>query len=168
MEHASPIFNNCDNVNYMRYIGYQDINCYKDKDSVENFLFSDENINKMSIKITDNLKGVSKHNKSIKVPDKTIRNVLSQVFTTYSPEIGDMYSRDMMYKDNNYTNSIIDKVIDTITSQVSYDIGMINCNNKLTKWTTVLGDFNRHNLQSHSKIKLRENKPPSMLFNMNY
>jgi hypothetical protein len=171
MQYATSI---CDdkyeNINYMRYVGYQDIKCNKHSESAEQFLFSEENINEISQKITQLLIGVGKNNKPIKVPDKTIISVLSQVFTNHVPETGDIYTRYNIPSNSN-TNSvfrIIDVTINIITSHVRNDLGIREYNSKLTKWTTVLGNFNQHNLQSHSKIKLRERRPNPMLFNMNY
>jgi hypothetical protein len=51
---------------------------------------------------------------------------------------------------------------------VKGNLGMDDNNSKLTIWTTVLGDFNEHGLQSHPKIKLREKRPAPLQFNMNY
>ena len=63
---------------------------------------------------------------------------------------------------------MMDEVINIITTDVKVNLGMEENNAKLTVWTTVLEDFNEHGLRSHSKIKLRENRPQPMMFNMNY
>ena len=45
---------------------------------------------------------------------------------------------------------------------------MINANKQLSKWTTILGDFNKYGLRGHSQIKVNNKRPQSMMFNMNY
>ena len=61
-----------------------------------------------------------------------------------------------------------DQVINIITSDVKNNLGMDQCNSKLTIWTTVLGDFNDAGLRSHPPIKLKERRPTTMLFHMRY
>ena len=41
-------------------------------------------------------------------------------------------------------------------------------NEKLTIWTTLLGDFNEHGLRQYPPIKLRNKRPDPMLFHMRY
>ena len=45
---------------------------------------------------------------------------------------------------------------------------MQEANSKLTKWTTVLGDFNLHQLRSHDVIKILNKHPQHMQFFENY
>ena len=45
---------------------------------------------------------------------------------------------------------------------------MADCNNSLSIWNSLYGDFNEAGLRAHPKIKLRERRPATMQFNMNY
>jgi hypothetical protein len=114
--------------------------------------------------------GVDKQNRPIIVPDKTICSVMSSVYENFRPETGDIFTRYNIPKarSQNYVQQMIDEVINIITTDVKVNLGMDECNRNLSIWTTVLGDFNEHGLRSHSKIKLRENRPMPMMFNMMY
>jgi len=131
---------------------------------------SKKNIDQISSKITELLKGFDKKNRSIIVPNSTIYNVMLSVYTSFIPKTGDIFSRYNILKDNkeNYIQTMIDDVINIIVTDIKNNIEIDECNKKLNIWTTVLGDFNEHGLRSHNKIKLREKRPMPMAFNMNY
>jgi hypothetical protein len=171
MEYATRICGEVCNDSFIKHVGYSD-NIYGANygQSCTGKFFSKENINKMSCKITELLMGVNKDNRPIVVPDKTICSVMSSVYQSYRPETGDIYSRYNIPKsrENNGIQRMMDEVINIITTDVKVNLGMEENNSKLTVWTTVLGDFNEHGLRSHSKIKLRENRPMPMMFNMMY
>ena len=163
MEYATEICGEICNDQFIKHVGYIDNICIQN-------LYSKVNINKISCKITELLMGVNKDNRPIIVPDKTICSVMSAVYENFTPETGDIYSRYNIPKaqETDYIQRIIDEVINIITADVKVNIGMEECNKNLSIWTTVLGDFNLHNLRSHSKIKLRERRPQPMAFQMNY
>lgn len=167
MEYGDEIYTeNCHeicNVQFIKHVGYMDDVCTRS-------FYSKKNIDKISHKITELLMGVDKHNRPIIVPDKTICNVMSTVHENYRPETGDIYTRYNIPKERETNNiqNMIDQVINIITTDVKINLGMDECNKNLSVWTTVLGDFNTHGLQSHSKIKLRERRPQPMAFQMNY
>ena len=163
MEYATEICGEICNDQFIKHVGYIDNICIKN-------LYSKENINKISCKITELLMGVNKDNRPIVVPDKTICSVMSSVYENFRPETGDIYSRYNIPKaeEPDCIQRMIDEVINIITTDVKVNLGMDECNRNLSIWTTVLGDFNLHNLRSHSKIKLRERRPQPMAFQMNY
>lgn len=163
MEYASNIDGDLFNDEFIKHVGYN----YSYN---MNSFFSKNNIKKISRKITELLMGVDKYNRRIIVPDKTIKSVMSSVYHNFTPEIGDIFGRYNIPKINDVDNiqMMIDEVINIITTDVKVNLGMDECNQKLTVWTTVLGDFNEHGLRSHSKIKLKENRPMPLMFNMNY
>lgn len=171
MEYATGICGEICNDQYIKHVGYTDHICdsFCEPSCTRRF-YSQSNINKISRKITELLMGVDKNNRPIIVPDKTICSVMSAVYQSFRPETGDIHSRYIVPKerDQNYVQRMIDEVINIITTNVKDSLGMEECNKKLSIWTTVLGDFNKHGLKSHSKIKLRENRPMPMMFNMNY
>lgn len=158
MEYGTPIHNNA----FMKHVGYIENNCDKE-------YFSPNNIQKISNKITELLMGVDEYNRKIIVPDSTISNIMSSVLDNYMPEIGDIHTRYIIQnKYVNKINKLNDQVINIIVTNTKNEIEIAINNKKLTIWTTLLGDFNKHGLNSHSKIKLREKRPQPMLFNMNY
>ena len=132
--------------------------------------YSRNNIDKISKKITELLQGVDKQNRKIVVPNKTITNVMSDVYENFKPATGDIYARYNIPGSGNpnYLQTMIDQVINIITTDVKVNLGMDECNSKLTAWTTILGDFNEHGLRRHDIIKLKEKRPMPMAFNMNY
>ena len=136
---------------------------------IQNF-FSKDNVNTISKKITELLMGVDPQNRPIIVPNTTIAGVMNDIYKNYRPHTGDIYSRYIIIPNeyNTYIQDITDQVIEVITSDVRVNLEMEENNRKLSIWTTVLGDFNKHGLQQHPQIKLRVKRPTPMLFNMNY
>lgn len=160
------------NDQYIKHVGFSDKICSSEcAASCVHKLFSRDNINAISCKITELLQGVNKDNRKIIVPDKTICSVMSAVYNTFRPETSDIYSRYNIPNrgSTSYTQRMIDEVINIIVSDVKVNLGMDECNSKLDIWEgLVLGDFNKNGLRAHSQIKLRERKPPGMLFFSNY
>lgn len=158
----------CDD-NYMRHVGWsttvsQNSSCYHK-------FFSPITVNIISRKVTELLMGVNPENKPIKVTDRVICGVMSQVFDTFRPTTGDIYGRYNVpngYGVDSYVQNMIDQTIEIIYSEVRTTLEMEENNKKLTIWTTVYGDFNEHGLRQHSYIKTRNKKPSTMQFNMNY
>jgi hypothetical protein len=162
MEHGEQIYNTKFKKNVLHngdlYVDGVDFSISKE-------LFSKQNINKVSSKITQLLQGIDSKNRKIIIPDKTIGSIMSTVYNNFNPVRSDMYST---YQTNSDLTQVNDQVINIITSDIKNNIGMEECNSKLSIWTTVLGDFNQHGLRQHSSIKIREKRPNPMLFNMNY
>lgn len=175
MEYATKICGESCNDQFIKYVGYNGYNshiCNSEcgESCIQQQFFSKENINQISYKITELLMGVDKDNRPIIVPDKTICSIMSSVYDNFLPETGDIYSRYNIKNTrvSNYFQRMIDEVINIITTDVKVNLGIEECNKNLTIWNTVLGNFNKNGLQSHSKIKLREKRPMTMAFNMNY
>ena len=151
------------NDQFYKHVGFSDSEGLSD-------FFSKQNRVVVSAKITELLSGVDSKNRNIIVPDKTIASIMSAVYENFRPETSDIYSRYNIPQggSQDYLTRMNDQVINIITTDVKNNLGMDNCNSKLTIWTTVLGDFNEHGLRQHGPIKLKERRPTSMLFNMNY
>jgi hypothetical protein len=164
MEYAKPLNHEiCDN-NYMKYVGYQENNeCIKE-------YFSKRTIRIISNKVTELLMGVDPQNRPIIVPDQTICNIMSNIQENFRPETGDIYTRYIIVNTNgsSLVQDMINQVIEVIVSDVRTNLGMEEYNSKLTKWTTLLGDFNPHGLRSHAPIKLRKKRPMPMQIHMHY
>jgi hypothetical protein len=153
----------CDENSY-RYVGWTGGSCVDQ-------LFDPQTVAMISKKVTELTLGVLPNNQPIIVPDETICHVIFQIYSSYRPRTGDPFTRYFIPSGEgpqDYVQSIIDQTIEIITSDVSNSLEMQQNNEKLTAWTTVLGDWNEHGLQSHSQIKVRNKRPAPMQFNMNY
>lgn len=152
--------------NYIRHPGWKEDNVCIRK------YFGPQTVRTISRKITELLQGVDKQNRPIIVPDNTIHSVMNEIYTSYRPQTGDIYGRYTVPRSEpeNDVQSMIDQVIEVITSDVRTNLGMQECNEALSVWTTVLGDFNEHGLRQHSKIKVRERNTShrGMVSFMNY
>lgn len=171
MEYAINVCGEVCDDQYVKHVGYSEHMCTnKCGQSCMQDFYSKKNINKISCKITELLMGVNKDNRPIIVTDKVICSVMSAVYENFRPETGDIFTRYNIPKSRsqNYVQRMIDEVINIITTDVKNNLGMIEANEALTIWTTVLGDFNEHGLRSHPVIKLRERRPQPMAFQMNY
>lgn len=152
------------NDNFNRYIGYSD-------NELTKLLFSIPNLTKISKKITQLLDGLDPEGRPIIIHLDTVGMVLSSVYCNFRPPTGDIYARYNILAPTqqiNYFQQIVNETIEIIVSANRNQIETIINNNKLTVWTTLLGDFNEHGLSSHSIIKTREKRPDPFQFNMNY
>ena len=159
--------------NYYRYVGYKTTE-YPGNPVQK--LFSQLVLNQTKKKITNLLKGVNSEGRDIIVPIETIGNVFSQ-FLNNEPtnrELGDIYSRFTIEnpEEKGFVESIVERSIEVIVSTIKNEYEMIENNKKLSIWTTVLGDFNKHGLNSYSQSQItgaiRKKRPQTMAFNMNY
>ncbi|MHA2038973.1 MAG: hypothetical protein ACW98X_21300 [Promethearchaeota archaeon] len=157
---------NIQDDNFYRYAGYEQSNtCIKE-------YFSHNTICMISDKITQLLIGVHPSNKQIKVSDKVIAHVMSQIQDTFRPTTGSIQSRytipDSGDEPESYIQNMISQVIELIVSNVKNDYMMEENNKKLSVWDSVLGTFNKNQLLAHPPIKINNNRPASFQFNMNY
>jgi len=146
--------NICDD-NYMRFVGWNEDYSYNP--SLSQY-FCQRTVNTISRQVTQNLNGVGPNNRPIIVTDQVICHVMSNVYQDSRGKVGDIYTIFTIpdVSRENYVLDMIDRCIEIITNNVSNEYGMIEYNSKLTKWTTVLGDFNKQGLRSHDIIKMRE------------
>lgn len=152
--------------NFYRYSGYNPSSpCY---DSY----FSQKTVDIISRQVTQNLLGLLPDNRPIKVTDNVIGNVMSSVYQDRMSKVADIYTIYTIPDSRpvDFNNDMIDRVINIITQNIRIEYEMIKNNENLTKWTTILGDFNKHNLRSHSEIKVRERNTShrGMISWMNY
>lgn len=150
---------------YTKYVGYQDTN-----PCIEKF-FNIQTVKTISNKITQLLMGVHPENRPIIVPDKTIYNVMDNIYYSYRPPTGDIYGRYNVptgTTTRSYVQDMIDQVIEVIVSDVKTTYETDINNSKLSVWTTVLGNFNDNGLRGHDVIKTLLKRPAPFQFNMNY
>ena len=140
------------NTNLLKHPGWRETNTCVKK------YFSNDTVNLISRKITELLQGVDPEGRDIIVPNSTIAGIMSEIYSSFRPPTGDIYSRFNIPsgEPSNYVQSMIDQVIEIITSDVQNNLGIEENNRKLTAWTTVLGTFNEHGLRSHDELKIRK------------
>ena len=155
--------------NYYRYTAWQSYAPVKR-------LFSKQVLECTQKNITKLLKGVDPNGRDIIVPIETIGSVFSQ-FLNNQPtnrELGDIYSRFIIEnpREKGLVESIVERSVSVIVQTITNEYGMIENNKKLSIWTTILGDFNKHGLNSYSQSQItgaiRKKRPQTMAFNMNY
>lgn len=149
MEYAQ----NINNGDFIRYVGYTE-----STPGIKN-LFSDANLNTISYKITQLLEGIDPEGRSIVVPKSTISGVIDNIYQSQKPAVGDIFTRYIVPTNNgceDMVQNIINQTIEVIVSDIRNTIGMDEHNKSLSIWTTVLGDFNEHQLRGHAPIKIRE------------
>lgn len=151
--------------NYIRHIGWSESN-----DCVSDF-FSTKTADLISKKVTELTKGVDKLGRKIIVPHERIYEVMDGVYQTRTVPVGDIYSRYIVpnNEQNNLVQQLIDQSIEVITSHIRNELGMEEQNQTFNIWhATLLGDFNPNNLRQFPPLKIREKRPATMQFNMNY
>ena len=165
MEHGDLISENCNN-NYLKHVGYTE----EDNPCIQKY-FSVTTIKIIQQKVTELTLGVDPDNRPIQVSEDVICNVMSQIYDSFKPAVGDIFTRYNIPTGStsvSYVDDMINQVIEVIVSDIRNTTMMEENNKKLTAWTTLLGDFNEHNLRSHSIIKVQNKRPAPFQFNMNY
>lgn len=158
MEYGDLIETN-NNLNNLRHVGYND-----EGHECNNKFFSQEVVDLISKKVSELTYGLDELNRKIVVSDQGIIEVMDSVYNNFTPETGDIFGRYNVIGINleSDISRMIDRVIQIIVSTLRNEKEMEQNNKKLSVWTTVLGDFNEHGLQSHPQIKLRNNHIPLM------
>lgn len=152
---------------YLRNIGWEG--------SIQNkpqykYLFSTEHLTSLQKKITQLLQGLDQYGRPIIVPIDTIASVLNEVVSNNAPIVGDIYTRYILpdiESNRNDFRDIVDRTIEIVVSSIRNEYETIQCNQKLTVWNNLLGDFNKQGLRAHAPLKMRNNGPKRFQFNMN-
>ena len=151
----------------MKYVGY--------RESKDASLFTKRNLDFISKKITEKLKGIRYDNRDIIVPNETIASVLSNVYESFRPEsLGSIYGRytfppDSSLDADDYIKNIVNQTMAIIVSDVKNTTEIEENNKKLSVWTTVLGEgLNDHGLRAYPPIKIREKRPDPFQFHIRY
>lgn len=165
MEYGTEIYGPFCDDNYIKHVGYSESNpCIKK-------YFDSETVRTISQKVTELTMGVNPENRPIIVPNSTICSVMNEIYDSYRPPTGDIFSRYIVPSgttSESYVQSMIDQVIEIIVSNIRNSLGMEEANSKLSIWTTVYGNFNSSGLRQYAPIKVRNKRPAAMQFNMNY
>ena len=149
--------------NSMRYVGWQ-------SDCQYSNLYSKKVIKYIQNQVTDLLSKMYPNSAKQLVTEQLVYNTMSSIYDTNRSNVGDIYSRYIVPTIELRCDeaTIVHRTINTIVKCISDEKDMIDANKKLSKWTTVYGDFNKYGLRAHSQIKLSEKHPQHMMFNMNY
>jgi hypothetical protein len=165
-EYGVSLLDKPDDLSSMRHVGWMSDIDVPGKNMYQ-VLYSQETVNYISQTVTKYLYPLM--NKSIIVPDEQIREMINSVWETEKGgDMADMYTKDTFDFNKNGFDRIVGITIQSITSQIRNQHEMTTVNNSLNIWNQLYGDFNEAGLRAHPKIKLRENHPQYMAFNMNY
>jgi len=145
---------------HMKFVG-TDIN----ENPIIKEFFSKKYVDHISRECTKLLKGVDELGRDIVIPDKRILEVMNVVEQSFNFATG---FDAPQYSPYGYIRKMVEECIERIVYDVSNTLAIEQCNNKKTIWTTVLGDFNKEKLQSHSSIKIRQKHPNLFQINMRY
>ena len=156
-----------DRLDMNQYVGWFTIT---DWNPLIQKLFTKTTLRVIQGKVSEYLTGVEPNGKKIIPTERVVVAALYGVFKQHHPHTGDIYGKytvvDQTQRDD-YAY-IVDKTISLLVQGIRDDIGMAEQNQKLTIWTTVLGDFNEHGLRQHPPIKVCNKRPDPMLFHMRY
>jgi|MDTD01.1.fsa_nt_gb hypothetical protein len=173
MEYGVRLSDGPHDYNNERFVGWSanllEGNCQQYTD-----LYKQETVNYIQQQVSNYLMPLS--GKPVIVPDQQIREMITSVWNVESVRPANIYTKDTFNNvGTQWENStqtpykrIVEIVIQSITSQLRNQKEMADCNNSLSIWNSLYGDFNEAGLRAHPKIKLRERRPATMQFNMNY
>lgn len=136
-----------------------------------NRIFSTQNVEMIGEEVTKLLKGVDPTGRDIVFPSDKIVHVLNQLYESQKGKnIGDIFSRFHISgtEQRDEVLEINSQAINLISNDIRNTLEMTQCNEKLDKFKTILGDFNTLGLRSHSKIYTRQRKPNTMEFHMRF
>jgi hypothetical protein len=116
------------------------------------------------------------HNELVKrglnmiVAPHVLWDVMSSVSLTNDPIVGDIHSRYVVSngKSRDDLLQLNTRVLNTIVNTIVDEYDTIRQNARLTKWTSVLGEFNAEGLRGHDILKTKENDYRKGFFVYNY
>lgn len=156
-----------DRIDMNQYVGWFTV---ADWNPLVQRLFTKTTVRVIQQKTSDYLLGVEPNGKKIVPTERVVIASLYGVFKNFHPTTGDIYGKytvvDQTQRDD--YSYIVDQTISLLVQGIRDDIGMAEQNQKLTIWTTVLGDFNEHGLRQYPPIKINNKRPDPMLFHMRY
>jgi len=156
-----------DRLDMNQYVGWFTV---ADWNPLVQRLFTKTTIRVIQEKTSQYLLGVEPNGKKIVPTERVVIAALYGIFKNFHPTTGDIYGKylvvDQTQRDD--YSYIIDQTISLLVQGIRDDIGMAEQNQKLTIWTTVMGDFNEHGLRQYPPIKINNKRPDPMLFHMRY
>ena len=147
--------------NYGRYVGIEQTSIY-DK------LYDDKLICNIQHYLAEKLRPFEKQKRKVVIDKEIIISVMQNIISARIPNTGDIYTHYTIPNEEDDISDIINRTIQILYSDIKNEMEMEQNNAKLSVWSTLYGDFNKQGLRAHAPVKIRKNKPQSMLFNMNY
>jgi hypothetical protein len=147
--------------NYGRYVGVEQISIYDE-------LYNDKVVCNIQRFLAEKLRPFEKDKKKVVIDKEIIISVMQNIISARIPNVGNIYTHYIIPNEEDDISDIINRTIQVLYSDIKNEMEMEQNNSKLTIWSTLYGDFNKHGLRAHAPVKIRKNKPQSMLFNMNY
>jgi hypothetical protein len=157
-----------DRLDLNQFVGWETIT---DWNPLTQKLFTKTTVHVIQQKVADYLTGVDANGRRIVPSERVVVTALFGIFREHAPRTGDIYGKFLVVDDSKRDDYayIVDKTISLLVQGIRDDLGMAEQNQKLTIWTTVLGDFNEHGLRQHPPLKINNGKRPDpMLFHMRY
>jgi hypothetical protein len=157
-----------DRLDMNQFVGWETISAWN---PLTQKLFTKTTVHVIQQKVADYLTGVDASGRRIIPSERVVVTALFGIFREHAPRTGDIYGRFLVVDDSKRDDYayIVDKTISLLVQGIRDDLGMAEQNQKLTIWTTVLGDFNEHGLRQHPPLKINNGKRPDpMLFHMRY
>ena len=157
-----------DRLDLNQYVGW---NTISDWNPLTQKLFTKTTVHVIQQKVADYLTGVDANGRRIIPTERVVTTALFGIFREHAPRTGDIYGRFLVVDESKRDDYayIVDKTISLLVQGIRDDLGMAEQTQKLTIWTTVLGDFNEHGLRQHPPLKINNGKRPDpMLFHMRY
>lgn len=155
------------NDNFYRHAGYDDN--YISPGEKE--FFSQKTVDYISTKVSEMTMGFDSKGRKIVVPSETILGVMNEIWRTYKPLVGSIYSRyhvPVEKHEQDKVTRVVDQVIEIIVADIQTNYDMQISNSKLNAWNTVYGEHNEHGIRSHAPVKIRNKHPTRAQFFMNY
>ena len=152
-------------LNYQRYVGWE-----FSQTSIYKAFFCEETVKLISDTVTELLKCSRTDGRKTIVTDKVITGVMFNVYDTYLPQIGNIYTVYIIPQEQMRDDlmTLVRATVQIITSQIKDEIDTLESNRKLNIWDSILGDFNRHGLRQFSTIKTVKDNINKVRFTMNY
>lgn len=156
MKHTKLYYCIDDSDEELDYNNYRHV--ISDHDYKSEHFFNNQIVDMISKKCTELLQGVDRLNRNIKISKENIINVMNSVYYNYTPENVNIHSRHVIEKQNSQSsiNKIIDIVINILVTKVKTQMGIDECNSKLSKFNINIGDNNLTETRSYPKPKIRE------------
>lgn len=135
----------------------------------QNYYFNDGMVCNIQNYLAEALRPYEKEKRKVIVSKEIIITVMQKIISDRIPTVGNIYTHTVMPTlSNTDTMDVVNRTIQVIYTNLKNEMEMEMTNSKLSVWSTLYGEFNKEGLRSHPPVKIRKNKPQSMLFNMNY
>jgi|TARA_Y100000389_G_scaffold189166_1_gene212601 hypothetical protein len=145
-------FDEIHNYKNMAHVGYEKASGQYTNPGVEN-LFNDSTGQYISAQITSRLGTELMGGRPIVVPMRTIWGILSALYQNYTGHPGGIHGRYTIPNNNlNVFQSLVNETITVIVENVRTSLEIDQINGSLSKWDTILGDFNDKGLRSHPPL----------------